>query len=267
MLKNKPRIFFSILTQINLYLSFPFWIMKLGTGVFITRLCSNVEESLPFYEAIGYKRFNTTSGKNLQYIFSDGRMNLFLKQSKKSQTELVYFNPKVQDLLDELSKGNIKYETFKKVGNQPFRIRISDPDGLDIIIQEKEFDSKYAINPRGDSLIEFGNFGEFALNTKDYEAKKNFWQKCGFEPLFEDKNPHPWGIFSDGLVVLGIHQSQEFIEPSLTYFKVNMQDAINVLQKKGIKFFETETAKFKEGNGVTKSPDGQQFFFFEGDIK
>lgn len=241
--------------------------MKLGIGVAITRLSPSISNAISFYQKLGYIQSKKPSNLEDHTFFSDGRMNYLLLHHERAHTKLRYFTPELAKILPDLSSSGINYTTLDKEANFPTQIQLKDPDGFLIDIFQYPAASSFTIDPRGESLLNIGNFGEFALPTSNYPQKKRFWERLGFTPLVEEEMPYPWGIFTDGLIVLGLHQTSEFNVPSMTYFKVNMQETIQEMQQKGIEVVETEMAKIADGNGVVKAPDGQLFFFFEGDVK
>ncbi len=235
----------------------------------IVRICENITTSLPFYQKLGYTDLSITHSQSQpSHLFSDGRMQLHLQEGDINQTFFLYYHPKLPEVSEYLRTQNIEFKQKDSSEKDPTSIlEFQDPNGFLIRIQNVEFDPKHTINPRGDSSIPYGNFGEFAFSVPDYQKMRDFYQLIGFEPLMENQEPYPWGIFTDGAIVLGIHQAPDFDVPSLTYFKVNMKAMILELQAKGLIFTESEMAQIDQGNGITRSPDGLQFFFFEGDIK
>jgi hypothetical protein len=103
-----------------------------------------------------------------------------------------------------------------------------------------------------------GIFGEFSIPVKDRAASAAFWQKLGFQKMFESDAPYPWGIYSDGVTVLGIHQTTEFKETALSFFSKDSKDRIAALKDEGFLFL----VDLDPMNSVLKSPDGQMIFVF-----
>ena len=104
---------------------------------------------------------------------------------------------------------------------------------------------------------------------KDLELIVDFWTKLGFEIILKEKEPHPWAILTDGLIVLGFHQEDwgsENNNPTLTYFDPNMEKIFPVFQKIGIELKTVEGLSLESGNGVVTAPDGLRIFLFKGDI-
>jgi hypothetical protein len=111
-------------------------------------------------------------------------------------------------------------------------------------------------SPAGEASSHCGKFGEFALGVADFHKAASFWSNFGFEQRYASGDPYPWGIFSDGLMVLGLHQTDEFQGPCITYFAPDMPKRIKELQAKGLAIQD----------GILKAPAGETLFLFEGEI-
>lgn len=234
----------------------------------ILRVAEDVEKSQVFYEKFGYMHQDVVLNEKNAILFADGRMNYLLKKGKPTKTKFTYFTDDLPSLLQYLQQNQI---SFKKLGldkdEELNRIELEDPNQFQIEINsQSEFDL-IPVDPRGDSKVKLGNFGEFAIPTVNFEKTKQFWQLFGFEALVEMTDPYPWGIFTDGLIVLGIHEAADFSIPTMTYFKLNMLETIKELQSSGIGVKAGKNIEIEKGNGIVIAPDGQQFFFFEGDVK
>jgi hypothetical protein len=73
------------------------------------------------------------------------------------------------------------------------------------------------------------------------------------------KEPYRHVILSDGLMIIGLHQTKHFTYPAVTYFGIDTEKRIQQLKDKGLKNF-TEVAG--KNNVVLKTWEGQNFFIF-----
>ncbi len=108
------------------------------------------------------------------------------------------------------------------------------------------------------SFSRLGMLGEYSMATKDRAASAAFWRRLGFAKTHESDTPYPWGIYSDGRTVIGIHQTTEFKDPALSFFSKNSAERIAALKKEGFHF----SLEMDATNAVMKSPDGQLLFVF-----
>ena len=104
-----------------------------------------------------------------------------------------------------------------------------------------------------------GAFGEFAHPVTDINISLAFWKKLGFKTNAVMKAPYPHAILSDGLMIIGLHQTKHFDYPVITYFGINTAKRIQELKDKGLQYFSEMSGK---NNVVLKTWEGQHFFIF-----
>ena len=73
------------------------------------------------------------------------------------------------------------------------------------------------------------------------------------------KEPYPHAILSDGLMIIGLHQTKHFNYPAVTYFGIDMEKRLGKLKEKGLINFSEMGNK---NNVVLKTWEGQHFFIF-----
>ena len=72
--------------------------------------------------------------------------------------------------------------------------------------------------------------------------------------------PYPWAILSDGLAVVGLHQTTNFAVPTITFFASDMKEKIEKLEAGGLKdFVQTMGA----GNITLTTPEKQKVNLFK----
>ncbi len=102
-------------------------------------------------------------------------------------------------------------------------------------------------------------FGEYALPVTDLENSIAYWNKLGFVSVSRFTSPYAWAILSDGLGVVGLHQTRHFNAPSITYFAADMNDKIEKLKHEGLENFVEQGP----ANVVVTSPEGQKINLFK----
>lgn len=79
-----------------------------------------------------------------------------------------------------------------------------------------------------------GQFHEISITTTDIRASVEFYEALGFRHARTgDTWPHPYGVLTDGRVVLGLHQYR-FPSPSLTCVRPGIAAAIPEFEALGI---------------------------------
>jgi catechol 2,3-dioxygenase-like lactoylglutathione lyase family enzyme len=116
-------------------------------------------------------------------------------------------------------------------------------------------------------LSRCGKFGEYALPVVDLQAAIAYWETLGFATLHVAEEPSPFAILSDDLIVIGLHKTDGFSVPHITYFAPDMPERIQALQTDGIKITPLPPqAGEPAGNAVFQGPGGERFFLFQGSI-
>jgi len=104
-----------------------------------------------------------------------------------------------------------------------------------------------------------GAFGEFCHPVTDLNRSIEYWKKLGFEVKTQMTSPYPWAIVSDGLMLIGLHQTKEFGYPAVTYFGLNTDKRVQQLKEKGVTNF---TEMMGKNNVILKTWEGLHFFLF-----
>lgn len=108
-----------------------------------------------------------------------------------------------------------------------------------------------------------GEFHELSVATPDILASTQFWEKLGFvQASTGEAWKHPYGVFTDGRLTLGLHQYQ-FDSPSLTFVRPGLRELVPQLEARGIEFefIKLGTEHFNELGFL--DPDGQMVCLLE----
>ena len=142
--------------------------------------------------------------------------------------------------------------------------KIYIPNIFGINLVESEYNKEHI--PSGTSSSPYGKFGEFSIPVQNLDEMESKLLNLGFETTLKESKPYPWGIFRDGLITLGVHQTDDFDIPTITYFDEEMEFKLEQLSKKGIEFQKFAGMELNTGNVKIVSPDGQEFLFLKGKI-
>lgn len=241
--------------------------MKLGDVVQISIGVPDLAESVAFYEALGFSQIAASEEPWPWAQFSDGRNLILLNQDGNEYLGLNYFSTNVAQKVVGIEATGVSFLTKQqKNGNLQTAI-FADQNGLMVgLINHEPVELPH---PTGFPLSHCGKFGELAVAVDDFGATAAFWQQFGFEPSHISNEPYPWGIFSDGRIVLGFHESTEFGQnsPALTYFAPDMPQRIERLRQAGVAFASEMTDEAGVVRNVTlNGPAGEAIFMFEGEV-
>jgi len=252
--------------------------MKLGTASQIAIGTEDLETSALVYDRIGFRRIaeGKTPGPFIQY--TDDSSLILLTQDGMKYMGLIYFSSDMLRTVDYLLSRGIVFEqqTNDAAGNF-FHGIFTTPDGVMInlvkfnpenmyqpdnkLIYMKDEDMKDISRFPNKSL---GIFGEFSIPVKNLDNSLEYWTSLGFEVLSKNIEPYPWSIISDGLNVLGLHETTEFNVQAITYFAPDMQKRISALKNNGL---EDNIGSFSgpaggDKNAVLTTMEDQHFFLF-----
>lgn len=243
-------------------------IVKLGQFVEFSLSVKDVKAAQKFYESLGFKNTKAAPADFPIAAVTDGSVVLALHQADFQSPMITYFGSAVAECLRMLQENNVGAKVLKREGGKAAEVEFADINGQRVVLTaqapvQREGVSFEMMTPAGPTGKEkhyskCGIFGEFSIPVKDRAASAAFWQKLGFQKMHESDAPYPWGIYSDGVTVLGIHQTTEFKETALSFFSKDSKDRIAALKKEGFQFL----VDLDPTNSVLKSPDGQMIFVF-----
>ncbi len=228
--------------------------MKLGQVVQIAVGVPDLAEAVAFYEALGFVRLAENDVPWPWTQLTDGQNLLLLNQDGNQYIGLNYFSPHVADLVTQMEAMGVEFLQKREEDGRLQTAVFADSDGLMVGLINR--DPSGMQMPDGEPITHCGKFGEFALGVADFQRASHFWQQFGFEQMYASSDPYPWGIFSDGMMVLGLHQTDQFGGPCMTYFAPDMPERIARLEAKGLSILD----------GILQAPSGEMLFLFEGEI-
>ncbi len=230
--------------------------MKLGTYVEVRLKSKNIDKSMSFYEYLGYRKIGDD-------VMTDGSINIRLSDENFTSPTLSYMGTS-SDTIRAIFKN--QKQSARSVQNAEFK----SLNRLTVSIDRNKSKVKM---PAGTPVTRtpisrLGRFGEFSIPVKSVAQAVIFWAKLGFEPLHIAKIPYPYSIMSDGLIVIGLHQSGDFDDFTITYFADDMQKRVTTLDDEGLELhpMKSRTTHDTYDNAAFRSPDNQQFFLFNSDV-
>lgn len=245
---------------------------KLGDVACVYVTSSNTDSSLAVYEKLGFTKKAASAYPAPWVQVSDGSLLIMMRKDNTPYCGLTYYAQDVEKIVAQLEHDSIAFDQKPKPGDAIKRYYIKTPDGFNIVLSNNlgQF-----TQPSGTTLLNMnqadyntagkypnqqcGVFGEFAHPVTDIKKSVAFWKRLGFTVKAEMKAPYPHAILSDGLMIIGLHQTSHFNYPAVTYFGINTSQRIEDLKKAGLKGL---SAFGGPSNAVLQTWEGQHFFIF-----
>ncbi len=252
--------------------------MQLGERSQIAIGTADLKKSIELYNKLGFKVVAQNSQPNNWAQISDDTVIILLNEDSLKYIGLIYFNPKLNDMIGEIESAGATIVNKTETDDGVQQAIFQSPDGFAFSVVNHDASKMH--NPVKDTLATFdqgllhdpsqypnekiGIFGELCYPVKNLDESINFWGKLGFEVKSKNSIPYPWGILYDGQNILGLHQTDDFASPAITYFAPDMADRVKSLKNNDVDNIDvfTGTGGGTDANVILNTPEGQQFFLF-----
>jgi len=243
----------------------------LGEVSALTITTHDLEMSLAFYRKLGFAELMRADFPFPWIQISDGVLLIMLRQDEQPYLALTYYVKNVEKVAKELEQKQISFIHKPKPKDMVKRYLFQSPDGLNISLVGgvegfrqppgpgmPDMPQADFFNPDKYVNKVCGLFGELAHPVADLEKSIQFWKMIGFTPVSIYTDPYPWAILTDGLGIVGLHQSNHFNYPAITYFAADRVAKVKKLKQERLTGFLDESFS----NAKLKTPEGQHFFLF-----
>ena len=240
--------------------------LKLGYAFEIVDTVLDLQQSVRFYEQLGYQKVSESAAPDPHALLTDGVIRLALRVGSKWKTTLTYYVEDLAERVAAFERRGVRFDDRRESHGRVTGATLTDPNGLEVNLVEAAPSQIY--QPPGAPVSAAGQFGELSIETGDVQKSLDFWTRLGFKPTEYMPDPHDaWGSIADGLLMLGIYREGHcphiIRTPSITYFEADMPERIRQLKQKGITFLdELPGANGETGHAVAEAPEGQLLFLF-----
>ena len=244
---------------------------KLGDVAAFTITSPDLDISVAYYTRLGFSELFRTDFPFPLAMITDGAIQIMLLKKKDPYIGFTYYVKELEKVVLELEAIGIEFIQKPKPSDVIKRFLMQSPDGLNIglVTLVDGF-----TQPLGTTMLTMppqdysnpdkyvnkicGLFGEFAHPVEDLDKSKSFWEKLGFVALSKKSSPYQWAILSDGMAIIGLHQTNSFMQPTITFFASDMKEKIDRLKSHGLDNFSEKGS----GNIVLTTPEQQKINLF-----
>jgi hypothetical protein len=245
---------------------------KLGDVACIYVTTPNLDSSSSTYEKLGFSKIASNTFPVPWVQVGDGSLLIMMRKDEAPYMGLAYYVSEVDKRAAALEKEGVPFVQKPKEGDPIKRYYLKSPDGFSIMLVENlgGFTQPHGVTMLNMNQADYtsaekypnkqcGVFGEYSHPVANLEASIAYWQKLGFTVKSKMSQPYPYAILSDGLMIIGLHQTKDFDYPAITYFGLNTEKRVEQLKQAGLKNF---AAFMGRNNQVLKTWEGQHFFMF-----
>ncbi|MEO8172037.1 MAG: VOC family protein, partial [Sediminibacterium sp.] len=209
----------------------------LGEITAITVTTPDLDHSLQFYKKLGFKEVMRMDFPFPWIQVSDGALLMMLRKDNNPYIALTYYVKDIDRSVQVVQDAGIEFAETPKASDMVKKYLFHTPEGANISLVNI-FDG--FVQPKGPTMLTMapqdytnpskyvnqvcGMFGEFAMPVKNLDVSISFWEKLGFQTLSKMQSHYPWAILSDGLAIVGLHETEHFTAPAITYFASDMKE-------------------------------------------
>jgi len=219
----------------------------------------------PYVEIINYVDDPAAAGDTYQKlglnqtadnVYTDGRYHLRVVNGEGANPALRYYG---------VDLDAVKARGLTVTDNQ-----LKSPRGVtvELFTEAPPLNLPHSDVMRAPATSRLGKFGEFSTFVHDLPTEQAFWEQCDFATNGVQNEPYNWGIWTDDLMLIGLHE-RDIDQPfTITHFDPNMKAVNNALKADGFAVQPIPEVEDKNDLSYTTlmTPFGVQFYLFTGDV-
>ncbi|MCX6319660.1 MAG: VOC family protein [Bacteroidetes bacterium] len=238
--------------------------------VYITT--TDLDSSAAVYQKLGFEITGTNTFPSPWMQLSDGSLLIMLRKDPQPYIGLTYYSDAADSIAAKLEAAGIRFTQKPREGDAIWRYYFKTPDRFNIMLATNLGGFKQprgltmaTMNPTDFSVDEkypnrlCGVFGEFCHPVSNLDSTILYWTKLGFTVKYHTSSVYPHAILTDGLMIIGLHQTDHFNYPAITYFGKNIPEKTALLKQKGLTAFSESGGRY---NQVLTTWEQQHFFIF-----
>lgn len=212
----------------------------------------DILDSVGFYEDLGFQQLSTGDVWTHPYlVVSDGGIEIGLHAKPLPATMITFVLQNLAGNVNEFRSRGVRFKLAKTGDDEFNELVFTDPDGHHIRLLEARTFSPG--NFDSDAISLCGDFREIILPVRDLEVATAFWRRMGADELEAADEPYPHAWLRAGGMMLGLHQTRDFDQLSLSFQATDLSRRIKQLDRKGI---VPDTDRSPPGVHLIRSPEG-----------
>jgi hypothetical protein len=229
--------------------------MMLGRFLEIGVAAANIQDSIAFYESLGFVQALTGETWSHPYaVLTDGRLFLGLHAAALCAPRITYVQPELRRHVATIEAAGVEIDALQVTGDVFNELSFQPLSGPRVhLIEARTF------SPPADVVSESacGYFVEWGWPVREFGELGVFWERLGFVALSTDNEPFPRLSLTSNGINLAFYRSRALRHPVLTFEAPDMAERIAQLNDKGFSFSDEMPDVLDETrNGVLIAPEG-----------
>lgn len=233
----------------------------LGRFLEISLRTSAIQDSLAFYEALGFLQAPVGETWPHPYaVVTDGRLFLGLHQAPIPAPSLTFVLPRLATGVQRLQHAGIDFDQLC-LGEDAFnQATFHDPNGQAVMLLEARTFSPPAL----DAPSSCGYFAEYGLPTRAVATSREFWESLGFVALEEEPEPLRRTPLTSRHINVALYCNRLLRQPLLTFEDRNMRQRLIHLRRQGLHIGdEIPDDMDTAANGMLVAPEGTHLLLLQ----
>lgn len=236
--------------------------MRLGEALQITISSKNIEKSLEFYTRLGFRIISRSDASPSWARITDESIVLFFVEEADSFIGLTYFCENVNERVSILEDKGVVFSHKEGNDYKLSQAILWNINKVGVAIVNAPPETVYIPSLKSKALC--GRFAELSLQTTNFDEDLEKWVLLGFHVISARYEPVKSALLTDDLIMIGLHETNNWQQPSFVYTQKDMGKSIQKLIDNGLEpaFIINDNLGNIMNAGVM-APEGTGFFFLE----
>jgi len=236
--------------------------MRLGEALQITISCKNIEKSLEFYKRLGFRIISRSNANPSWARITDETLVLFFIEEEDSFIGLTYFCENVNERVNLLEEMGVVFSHKEGNDHKLSQAILWNINKVGVAIVHALPETVYIPSYQSKALC--GRFTELSLQTTNFDEDLEKWIQLGFHVISSRYEPMKSVLLTDELIIIGLHETNDWQQPSFVYTQKEMGKSIQKLINNGLEpAFIINDGHGNVMNAGVMAPEGTGFFLLE----
>ncbi len=238
--------------------------MILGNNVEISLSVNDLKQSEDFYLKLGFNKINSVNSENDSIIyFIDGNNIISLRNNNFHFPVITYHVTDLETRISDLRIKGIKTILNFDSNGDIFSANVIAPDMQTIRLVNSDF----SLKNKDTQIPGIGRLGFVSIEVEDIKHAERYWIKLGFKSLLLKNCGFPCGLYTDGNIIIGLHETDILGSNGLAYFTDDSKYTQKILRDSGIQYMNSNGNSKGLKYTFVLDPDGRKIFIMHSSME